>query len=381
MIAFYVNPTAGSGRAQKAWHTLEPYLRQKHFPYTVIIDDNPRQALFALRKAYAAGPKALFVIGGDGTLSSAVNAVLGASSDKSAIRSMLSPLPFGLIPAGSGNDMARSFHIPRNPLAAFHLQLTALQHGRVAYLDLALHVPPSTETAEHHASLHLPSFPTLKHIDIQSKTLESKIDPASFSRSPLRSPRVALGFIGIGFDGEVVHGLEGVHDDALKGGLDDKIVAGIDHHKGFSLAKKSLRQLSYTAGVIKTLIHFQPFDLSIRIDGREMDLKDVWMAALLNVTHFGGGMHINPLGRVDDGLWDLIVVHRIGKGDFLRTFPRVFSGSHLRHPAVLHRRGHVFTFTVKHRLRELYAQQDGDLISLPQTVEILPRCLPFLLPE
>ncbi|MDY0323918.1 MAG: hypothetical protein RBR24_07905 [Candidatus Carbobacillus sp.] len=104
-------------------------------------------------------------------------------------------------------------------------------------------------------------------------------------------------------------------------------------------------------------------------------------ATLTQSTHFGGGMRISPNSRFDDGLWDLIVVHKISKSAFLRTFPRVFTGSHLTHPAVFHRQGQSFTFTITHQDQTVFAQQDGDLIALPHSVDILPRALPFLLPR
>ena len=41
-----------------------------------------------------------------------------------------------------------------------------------------------------------------------------------------------------------------------------------------------------------------------------------------------------PHASLDDGLLDVVVIHEIGKLEFLRTFPKVFSGRHVEHPAV-----------------------------------------------
>gem|GEM_PF-6312982 len=46
MIIFYVNPTAGSGHAQKVWRILEPHLQKHRIPYTAISDADPKHALW-----------------------------------------------------------------------------------------------------------------------------------------------------------------------------------------------------------------------------------------------------------------------------------------------------------------------------------------------
>ena len=42
--------------------------------------------------------------------------------------------------------------------------------------------------------------------------------------------------------------------------------------------------------------------------------------------------------RIDDGLLDLVTVGPVGRLDLLRTFPRIFAGTHVEHPAVTLRR-------------------------------------------
>ena len=367
MIIFYVNPTAGSGHAQKVWRILEPHLQKHRIPYTAISDADPKHALSRLRSAHAHRPRALFVVGGDGTLSSAVNAVIGALNDPQTIRSLLASVPFALIPAGSGNDIARSLSLPKDPLTLFDHTYAALQHTSPVFLDIAWHKPAAISYTSVSLATSLHGKPSSEHAVVPSS-------------QPSSVPRVAVGFMGMGFDGEVVYRLQGHR--AEEGAPETHV-----EHRLFSVRrqrqhhKKTMRRFSYTIGVLRTLTNFQPFDLTLSIDGNNHSFHQVWMAALLNVTHFGGGMRISPNSRFDDGLWDLIVVHKISKSAFLRTFPRVFTGSHLTHPAVFHRQGQSFTFTITHQDQTVFAQQDGDLIALPHSVDILPRALPFLLPR
>ena len=45
-------------------------------------------------------------------------------------------------------------------------------------------------------------------------------------------------------------------------------------------------------------------------------------------------MMITPDAALDDGLLDVCVVGRVSRADFLRTFPKVFDGTHTRNPLV-----------------------------------------------
>ena len=49
-------------------------------------------------------------------------------------------------------------------------------------------------------------------------------------------------------------------------------------------------------------------------------------------------MRVCPDARLDDGLLDVTVLGPISKPEFLRVFPKVYKGTHVRHPAVTVRR-------------------------------------------
>ncbi len=54
---------------------------------------------------------------------------------------------------------------------------------------------------------------------------------------------------------------------------------------------------------------------------------------LIQNTRFcGGGLLMAPAARVDDGLFDVVVVNDIGKVDLMLNFPKIYSGRHLKHP-------------------------------------------------
>ena len=112
MLLFVVNEKAGNGRGRKVWRTVEAELQARGIAYRAIAeadDEKARdRAAEALRRG---GVKAVAAIGGDGTLHSLLPLLAGSG------------VPLGLIPAGSGNDTARAFGIPKRTKAALSILL------------------------------------------------------------------------------------------------------------------------------------------------------------------------------------------------------------------------------------------------------------------
>jgi diacylglycerol kinase (ATP) len=58
------------------------------------------------------------------------------------------------------------------------------------------------------------------------------------------------------------------------------------------------------------------------------------LIAVGNGRSYGGGMLVCPHAQINDGLFDVMILEPVSKLEFLKVFPKVFSGSHLSHPAV-----------------------------------------------
>ena len=106
-IALLTNPASGKGKGARYRDAAVRRLRESGF---VVRNLQGRDADEATDLAYgcvADGVEALVVCGGDGTVHLAVQALAGTG------------VPLGLIPAGSGNDVARYLDLPRSdPVAA-----------------------------------------------------------------------------------------------------------------------------------------------------------------------------------------------------------------------------------------------------------------------
>ncbi|WP_327027101.1 diacylglycerol kinase family protein [Micromonospora sp. NBC_01739] len=124
-IAVLTNPTAGRGRHRGLLPEVLDRLAAGGRPLRVLEARTRTQAEAACREAVAEGAAALVAVGGDGTMHLALQAVAGT------------PVPFGAVPAGTGNDFAEATGFPADPLAAADAVTAALRQRRTRPVDLA----------------------------------------------------------------------------------------------------------------------------------------------------------------------------------------------------------------------------------------------------
>ena len=129
---------------------------------------------------------------------------------------------------------------------------------------------------------------------------------------------------------------------------------------------------TYLVAILATLRRFVPASYVIEVDDERI-ATDAMLVVVGNGRSYGGGMRALPDAVIDDGLLDVCVVHALSTSAFLRAFPRVFRGTHVRHPKVTMLRGRRVTLEANRRI-QVYG--DGERIgSLPAIFEIRPGAL------
>jgi diacylglycerol kinase (ATP) len=129
---------------------------------------------------------------------------------------------------------------------------------------------------------------------------------------------------------------------------------------------------TYIAALVKTLSRFTPAGFIIDVDGETVHGEHM-LVAIGNSISYGGGMKVTPGASIVDGELDVCMLRALGKGAFLRAFPRVFRGTHVTHPAVQMARGkRIHVETDRHVM--VYA--DGERVGpTPATFEVAPASL------
>ncbi|KAA0918549.1 diacylglycerol kinase [Dietzia sp. ANT_WB102] len=130
VVAILVNPAAGGGRGERIAARAVDRLRARGLEVRLLCGDSAEQSLELAREAVASGVDALAVCGGDGMISLAVQAQVSSG------------VPIGIIPAGTGNDLAREYGIPLNrPEVAADI----IADGLVERVDLGRVTPDGGE--------------------------------------------------------------------------------------------------------------------------------------------------------------------------------------------------------------------------------------------
>lgn len=287
-IALLTNPAAGKGRGGRLGGVVLPRLRDAGYDVRLLEGRDAEESLDHARQCVADGIDTVVVVGGDGMVHLAVQALAGSSTR------------LGIVPAGTGNDVARYFGLPRKDAVA---ATDVVIGGRERVIDLA------RVGARHYVTV-----------------------------------------LAAGFDARV-----------------NERANRMTWPRG---------QMRYNLATVAELSTFSPIPYVLDLDGEQLRF-DAMMVAVANGPSFGGGLRIAEGASLDDGLLDVIVIGTMGKVELVRTYPKLFSGTHVHHPAYRHFSARTVTVVAP----GVVAYADGERIApLPLTVEVVPQALRVLVP-
>jgi diacylglycerol kinase (ATP) len=307
-VALAVNPRAGRGRAAAAGALAGERLRAHGLDVVTAAGDSAESLTVAARHALADGAEALVVVGGDGAVHLAVNLVAGTGH------------PLGIVPAGTGNDVARALDLRLgDPAGAADDLAGAIRERRLRAVDAVRCTfagPPGGRPAPG--------------------------QPAS------GADRWFAGVLGAGFDALVNERANGW--------------------------RRPSGHLRYDLAIVRELPVLRPRHYLLDLDGEPWPVEAV-MVVVGNGPSYGGGMRVCPQARLDDGLLDVLVVAPLSRTALLRIYPRVYTGTHVRDPRVTARRAR----RVGVQAAGIVAYADGERLGpLPLTAEVVPGALQVL---
>jgi diacylglycerol kinase (ATP) len=285
-IALLTNPTSGKGRGAKVRARALARLRGAGLTVRDLQGRDAGEALDLAHQCVADGVDALVICGGDGMVHLAVQAVATTGT------------PLGIVPAGTGNDVARYFDIARkDPDSAVDRVIA----GHTRTVDLAR------------------------------------------SGSQYFVTVLAAGFDAV------------VNERANR----------MTWPRG---------QMRYNIATLAELRVFEPLPYTLQLDDQQISLEAM-LVAVGNGPSFGGGLRITEGAVLDDGLLDVVIIKPISKPDLVRTYPKLFKGTHVHHPQYEHHLVRSVTIAAP----GIVSYADGERFGpLPLTVECAPGALTVL---
>lgn len=131
MYYFIVNPNSRCGRGQHIWNRLRGALEASGVEYEVYFTEKPGDARFYASKLTNGCKESnvIVAVGGDGTVNEILDGLCFCGS-----------ITLGYIPAGFGNELARSLKLPRNPVRCLNRILhpkyyKLMDYGVITYGD------------------------------------------------------------------------------------------------------------------------------------------------------------------------------------------------------------------------------------------------------
>jgi diacylglycerol kinase (ATP) len=113
-ICFIINPVSGIGKQKTVEKLIATLLDRTAFEYDIAYTRAPKHATTLAEQASANGFDVVVAVGGDGSVNEVARGLIGSST------------ALGILPAGSGNGLARHLGIPMNLKKAIHILQTGL---------------------------------------------------------------------------------------------------------------------------------------------------------------------------------------------------------------------------------------------------------------
>ena len=261
-IVVAINPTASFGKSSGVGPRVVSALEALGHSVTALSEPDFAHLLAAGRAAVATKPDAFVIVGGDGMVNLGANLLAGTG------------VPLGIVPSGTGNDMARALGIPHNDTeVAIGMLVEALTRPALE-IDAGLITHTDSETGA--------------------------------EKQTWFACMVSAGF------------------DAV-----------VNERANKMRWPKGPRR--YILALIFELLRLPTIKYRIELDGVKSEAPAA-LISVGNGVSLGGGMKVTPDAMLDDGLFDVLIVEPLSRIAFLRIFPRVYRGEHLSDPRVTVRR-------------------------------------------
>lgn len=259
MLSFIVNPNSGSGRGADIWKKTKEYLTEYAIPHELYATKYAGEAKEIAEKL-TKNPnekRIIIIIGGDGTLNEVISG-LNMENDTNNTK-------IAYIPAGSGNDFARSMKFSHNPEVTLH---KIMENPEYRYIDYGV---------------------------MQTGDLKCRFCVST----------------GMGYDAAICREL--VHSKIRK----------------FMRKLHLTKLIYIIAGLHQIIIAKPVSGTITLDDEKIIQLDKIWFISSHIHPYEGGGFRLAPTADYSDGKFEMCVIHNIGKIKLaVVMIAALFGGSH-----------------------------------------------------
>lgn len=137
-----------------------------------------------------------------------------------------------------------------------------------------------------------------------------------------------------------------------------------------SKLKTIIGQLAYYMKGLEKMTRLRPTELRIELEGHGVYHEEFMLFLITNTNSVGGFEKLAPEAKIDDGLFDVIMLKRCNLVEFVRVASMALRGEHINDPLVIHKQTNRVTVTSPDVVQLNLDGEFGGL--LPATFKVLP---------
>jgi len=311
-VAIIINNAAA--RVRNSWPKIKDQLDLAGVDYEALETTAPGDASQLCRRAIENGRTLIGVIGGDGTLSEAAAGYFEVANDRMV--PINSEAAMAILPAGTGNDFARTLAGERLPVDHW----------------LKLFVRYCRE----------PAVEQTQVVDV----IRARTDN-------LQRQSICINASTLGMGGETA----------------SRVAA-----QGSSMRRLS-GETRFVAAALGALAAWRERPVKVTIDDKTIE-GPMNLIAVANARFAGGGMMLSPAAQLEDGLLDVVTVSGLTRREILRELTRIHKGGHVANPKVKIIQGAYVRIETLSADDAMLIEVDGNVSGrTPAEYEIVPTAM------
>jgi diacylglycerol kinase (ATP) len=310
-----------AAKARRAWPIVQQHLEAAGVSFDFYETTQPGDATIRTRRALRDGVNTVATIGGDGTLSEAAEGFFEFNERLEEVPTQInSEARLAILPAGTGDDFARSQMGRREPL----------QH----WIDILVsHCQDPTE----------------------AKLLQ--VDVLYGLCNEYQTPFICLNASTMGIGGETASRV------AAQG----------------SFLRRFSGEARFAAAALSALAGWRERRVRVSIDDSEVIEGNMNLVGVANALYAGGGMMLSPQAQIDDGKLDVVTASGLSRANIVRELARIHKGGHVRNPKVRIVQGEGVSIETFSQEDAMLIEVDGNVRGLtPVEFRVMPRALKFV---
>ena len=140
-----------------------------------------------------------------------------------------------------------------------------------------------------------------------------------------------------------------------------------------SKLKTMIGQLAYYMKGLEKMTRLRPTELRIELDGHGVFHEEFMLFLITNTNSVGGFEKLAPDARIDDGLFDVIMLKKCNLAEFIRVAGMALRGEHVNDPLIMYAQTKRVSVTSPDTVQLNLDGEYGGL--LPATFQVLPSHL------